>query len=181
MAANQHSRTRLAAALLVAAGVLACGEGGAARGGDSTATKAAAAVAAGAAAAASTDRELFESAKGKFTIDFPGTWRGGYRAIEHPDTVAGSRFAVDFIFRPDPAWKVEPRPLLVVRIFPRGAWDLVVLRPGPPIAKKVAERGDEVFAYSIPGSNPYKPGTPAAARFDELVLAIVPELRVTPR
>ncbi|HVT39226.1 MAG TPA: hypothetical protein VHE78_09275 [Gemmatimonadaceae bacterium] len=181
MPATQHSRTRLAATLLVAAGVLACGDGGAARGGDSTAAKGAAAVAAGAAAAASTEREPFESARGKFAIDFPGTWHGGYRAIEHPDTLAGSRFAVDFIFKPDPAWKVQPEPLLVVRIFPRAAWDLVALRPGPPIAKKVAERGDDIFAYSIPGSNPYKPGTPAAVRFDELVLAVVPELRVTPR
>jgi hypothetical protein len=181
MPADQHSKTRLAVTLIAVAGLFACGDGSAARGGDSTAAKGAAAVAAGAAAAASTERELFESARGKFTIDFPGTWHDSYRAIEHPDTVAGSRFAVDFIFKPDPAWKVDPQPLLVVRIFPKAAWDLVVLRPGPPIAKKVAERGDEVFAYSIPGSNPYKPGTPAAVRFDELILAVVPELRVTPR
>jgi len=50
--------------------------------------------------------------------------------------------------------------------------------------RRLAERGDDVFAVSFPSSNPYKPGTAAAARFDELVLAVMQPkepLRFTPR
>ena len=152
-------------------GVTACGSADSARAGTSQASGDAATT------------EHFESTTGKFAIDFPGTWRGGYRTVERTDTVAGSRLAVEFVFKPDAAWKIEPRPLLVVRIFSKDAWEKVVGRPGPPIALKVAENGDDVFAYSIPGGNPYKRGTAAAARFDELVLAVASPgaLKLTPR
>jgi hypothetical protein len=48
----------------------------------------------------------------------------------------------------------------------------------------VAARGDDVFALSLPPSNPYKAGTPASARFDQLMLSILQDsagLRLTPR
>lgn len=167
----RSSRLLLASTLVSVITLAACG-------GDAS-SSGAAGTASGAPAA--NTPEHFESRNGKFSIEFPGVWRGGYRAVEHADTSAGSRFAVEFVFKPDPAWKVEPRPLLVVRIFPRAAWEKVVARPGDPIATKVAERGDDVFAYSVPGGNPYRPGTPAAGRFDELVLSVVSELRLTPR
>ena len=128
--------------------------------------------------------EHFESPQGKFAIDFPETWRGAYSAVAHADTTAGARFVVEFRFKPEPVWKVEPRTLLLVRIFPKKAWEAVAARPGPAIALKVAERGDDVFALSFPPSNPYKPGTPAALRFDELVFAVMQPsvpLRLTPR
>ncbi|HLA91079.1 MAG TPA: hypothetical protein VJL28_11685 [Gemmatimonadaceae bacterium] len=128
--------------------------------------------------------EHFESTAGKFAMEFPASWRGSYTASEKNDTTAGARFAVEFRFKPDPAWKVEPRTLLVLRIFPKPVWERIAARPGPPIAAKVAERGDDVFAVSFPSSNPYKPGTAAAARFDELVLAVMQPkepLRFTPR
>jgi hypothetical protein len=115
----------------------------------------------------------FESPGGKFSVNFPGTWRGSYSAVEHADTANGARFAVEFIFQPDPAWKVDPHTLMVVRIFPKSAWDALAARPGPPIAVKISARGDDVFTLSLPPSNPYKPGTPEAARFDQLVLAVV--------
>ena len=128
--------------------------------------------------------EHFESPRGKFAIDFPETWRGAYSAVAHADTTAGARFAVEFLFKPDPGSRVEPRTLLVVRIFSKKGWEAVAARPGPAIALKVAERGDDVFALQFPPSNPYKPGTPEAARFDELVLAVMQPavpLRLTPR
>ena len=154
-----------------ALGVIACGSGDSAKAGSSPAS------------GDTATTEHFESTTGKFAIDFPGAWRGGYRSVERPDTVAGSRLTVEFVFKPDASWKIEPRPLLVVRIFSKAAWDKVAGRPGPPIALKVAENGDDVFAYSVPGGNPYKPGTPAAARFDELVLAVASPgaLKLTPR
>jgi hypothetical protein len=126
----------------------------------------------------------FESPGGKFIVDFPGTWRGSYSAVEHADTTNGSKFAVEFIFQPDAAWKADPHTLMVVRIFSKSAWDALAARPGGPGSVKIAARGDEVFALSLPPSNPYKPGTPEAARFDQLVLAVVRDsvpLRLTPK
>jgi hypothetical protein len=70
--------------------------------------------------------------------------------------------------------------MVVVRIFPKAAWEQVAGRT-PPVANKVGEQGDDVFVYSVPASNPYRPGTPAAIRFDELVLSVVPGLKLTPR
>jgi len=125
--------------------------------------------------------EHYESTAGKFVVDFPATWHDAYRVVERADTLAGSRHAVEFVFKPDPAWKVQPRPLVVVRIFPKAAWEKITKRPGDPMALKVAERGDDVFVYSVPGSNPYRPGTPAALRFDELMLGVMPGLKLTPR
>ena len=117
--------------------------------------------------------EHFESQRGKFAADFPMVWKGGYRAIEHPDTLAGARFGVEFVFKPEPGSKVDPRTLAVIRIFPRAIWEKIVAQPGAPIAVNLLATGDDVFAISLPRGNPYKPGTPEAARFDVLVLAIV--------
>jgi hypothetical protein len=128
--------------------------------------------------------EHFESKGAKFAVDFPPVWRGNYSVLEGPDTSAGSRFRVQFVFRPDPAWKVEPQPLIVVRIFSKAAWDKVMAKPGQPVAAKITERGDDVFALSLPETNPYKPGTPEAKRYDDLVLSVVQDkagLRLTPR
>ena len=128
--------------------------------------------------------EHFESAGGKFAIDFPDTWRGAYRAVERADTTAGARFAVEFVLKPDGAWKVQPQTLLVIRIFPRAAWEKLLARPGEPLAAKVAERGADIFALSLPSATPYAKGTPAAQRFDELVLSAIQApgpLRLTPR
>jgi hypothetical protein len=124
-------------------------------------------------------REAFESTGGGFSIDFPGTWHDGFTTLEHADTTDGARYVVEFMFKPDPSIKVEPRRLLAVRIFTQAAWAKVLARSGPPVAKKVAEKGDDVFTYSVPGGNPYKPGTAAAARFDELVLSVVEDLKLT--
>ena len=126
-------------------------------------------------------REAYESPGGHFALDLPGVWHDGFKTLEHADSTDGAHYVVEFMFKPDPAWKVEPRRLLVVRTFSKAAWARVLARPGNAIATKVGERGDDVFAYSVPGGNPYKPGTPAAARFDELVLSVVPELRLTVR
>lgn len=128
--------------------------------------------------------EHFESKGAGFVVDLPPVWRGNYSVLEGPDTSAGSHFRVQFVFRPDPAWKVEPKALIVVRVFTKSAWDRVLARPGQAIAAKVAERGDQVFALSLPDANPYKPGTPEAKRYDDLVLSVVQDrtgLRLTPR
>jgi hypothetical protein len=128
--------------------------------------------------------EHFESAGEKFTIDFPETWRGAYTVISHNDTTGGARRAFEFAFKPDASWKVEPRTLIVVRIFNKAAWDRLAARPRQTVAAKVAARGDDVFALSLPPSNPYKAGTPASARFDQLMLSILQDsagLRLTPR
>lgn len=128
--------------------------------------------------------EHFVSADEKFTIDFPETWRGAYTAVPRNDTTGGARRAIEFAFKPDASWKVEPRTLIVVRIFTKAAWDRLDARRGQTVAAKVAARGDDVFALSLPPKNPYKAGTPAAARFDQLMLSILQDsagLRLTAR
>ena len=128
--------------------------------------------------------EHFEYPNGKFAIDFPETWRGGYTVVAHSDTTGGSRMAVEFIFKPDPAWKAEPRPLIVVRIFTRAAWEKLDARPGQGVAAKLAAKGDDVFAFSVAPANPYVAGTPANARFEEMMQSFLQDpsgLRLTPR
>jgi hypothetical protein len=128
--------------------------------------------------------EHFVSPSGKFAIDFPETWRGFYSAVGRPDTTGGARMAVEFYFKPDPAWKVEPRTLIAVRIFTRAAWERLDARPGPKLAAKLAARGDDVFALSLPPGNPYPNGSPASARFEELMQSFLKDpagLRLTPR
>ena len=117
--------------------------------------------------------EHFESTRGKFAAELPIVWKGGYRVIEHPDSLAGARFAVEFVFKPEPSSKVDPQTLAVIRIFPRATWEKIVAQPGAPIAAKLLDNADDVFAISLPRGNPYKPGTAEAAKFDVLVLAIV--------
>ena len=128
--------------------------------------------------------ERFDSKGGRFTVDLPPVWRGNYTVREGPDTSAGSRFRVEFDFHPDPAWKVDPKMLMVVRIFTKSAWEQVMGSPGAPVARRVADRGDDVFALSLPAKNPYTSGTPEASRYDELVLSVVNDqagLRLTPK
>jgi hypothetical protein len=128
--------------------------------------------------------EHFESADEKFAIDFPDTWRGAYTAVPHDDTTGGARRAIEFAFKPDAAWKVQPHTLIVVRIFTKAAWDRLASHSRQTIAAKVGARGDVVFAMSLPPRNPYRPGTPAAARFDQLMLSVLQDsagLRLTPR
>jgi hypothetical protein len=126
----------------------------------------------------------FESAEGKFAVDFPPAWKGNYTGVAHADTTYGSRFIVDFRFKPDPSWKVDPRTLLAIRIFTPDAWAKAFARPGPAIGVKLKERGNDVFVLSLAGSNPYKTGTPAATLFDQMMLAVINDavpLRLTPR
>jgi hypothetical protein len=124
----------------------------------------------------------FVSSEGKFAVDFPPVWKGNYFAVAHPDTAFGSRFTVDFRFKPDPSWKLEPRTLLVVRIFTPAAWAKIAADKHQSVGFKLAERGDDVFVLSVAGSNPYKAATPAATLFERMMLsAINPiRLRVTP-
>jgi hypothetical protein len=159
-------------ALILAAGAVACSE---------TAEKAtnAAAVAPPARVVA---YDHFESPGGKFDVDFPVTWKGSYRAVDHADTTGGARFGVEFIFKPDAGSKAPPRTLAVIRIFRRDAWNTIASQAGAPIAAKLLTKGEDVYALSLPKGNPYKPGTPEAARFDEMVLAIVDTPpKITPR
>lgn len=127
--------------------------------------------------------ERYESAGGKFAIDFPSVWRGSYSVLEGPDTSFGARFRVQFMFKPDAQWKAEPKVLLVVRVFPRAAWGRLAARLGPPVAAQIAEKGDDIFAASLPASNPYRTGSPEGALFDRLILSAVkdPGLRLTPK
>jgi hypothetical protein len=117
--------------------------------------------------------ERFTSPTGKFTVDLPGLWRGYYKGIERPDTTAGARLSVEFVFTPEAAWKAEPRTLMVIRIFPKAAWDVIAAKPGPPIAVQVGATSSDVFAVSFSGANPYKPQSPEATRYDELMLSVI--------
>ena len=85
--------------------------------------------------------EHFESPNGKFAIDFPEVWRGAYTVGAHTDATGGARMAVEFIFKPDVGWKTEARPLLVIRIFTKAAWEKLNLPPGQHIAALLAAKG----------------------------------------
>jgi hypothetical protein len=154
----------------------ACGERPASKKGDVTSAD----VIAG--AAQSFDH--YESAEGKVGVDFPPVWKGNYIVVPRADTTFGSRMIIEFRFKPDPSWKVEPRTLLAIRIFSQAAWAKATARPGPAIGVKIKEHGDDVFVLSLAGTNPYKPNTPAANLFDQMMLSVanagVP-LRLSPR
>ena len=170
------TKTPLMCALALVLASTACGERPVTKKGDITPAD----VIAG--AAVSLDH--FESAEGKFAVDFPAVWKGNYTGVPHPDTTFGSRFILDFRFKPDPAWKVEPNTLLAIRIFTSDAWTKIAANKNQMVGVMLKERGNDVFVLSLAGSNPYKPKTPAAKLFDEMMLAVINDavpLRVTPR
>ena len=126
----------------------------------------------------------YVSTEGKFAVDFPPVWAGHYAGAEHANSEFGAHFIVDFRFKPDSAWKVEPKTLLTIRVFTPAAWARASSRPGSPIGVKIQQQGNNVYVLSLAGSNPYKTGSEAAALFDKMMLAVVNDpvpLRVTPR
>jgi hypothetical protein len=128
--------------------------------------------------------EHFESAAGHFALELPSEWRGNFTASERADTLAGSRYTVEFLFRPAPGSKEKPKTVLVIRLFSTAAWEKVVTRPGTPLAARIATKGDVVYAVSLPSDNPYPKGSPDAAQFDKMVLGVVQDpagVRLTPR
>jgi hypothetical protein len=176
MRVARPSNGSLLCVLALALATAACGE--------RPATKKSDVTAADVIAGSAQSLDHYESAEGKVGVDFPSVWKGNYIAIPHADTTFGSRMMIEFRFKPDPAWKVEPRTLLAIRIFSQAAWAKATARPGPAIGVKIKERGDDVFVLSVAGGNPYKPGTPAAALFDQMMLAVAnagAPLRLSPR
>jgi hypothetical protein len=174
MGVVRPTKSSLLCALAFALACPACGERPAAKKTDVTAAD----VIAG--AAKSSDH--FESAEGKFGIDFPPEWKGNYIGVPHSDTTFGSRAIVDFRFKPDPSMKVQSQTLLVVRIFTPDAWTKAQTRTGPPIGIKIAEHASDVFIVSLAAANPYKTGTPEAQLFDKMMLAVFNTApRLTPR
>jgi hypothetical protein len=174
MGAVRSTKTSLLCVLALAFVAAACGERPVAKKGDPTAAD----VLAG--AAESLDH--YESPEGKFGIDFPAVWKGHYIGVPHTDTAFGSRAMVEFRFKPDTAWKVQPQTLLGVRIFTPDSWAKANARSGAVIGIKLAERGNDVYVVSLATGNPYKPGTPAAELFDKMMLAVFNTApRLTPR
>ncbi|HXD23211.1 MAG TPA: hypothetical protein VN613_07615 [Gemmatimonadaceae bacterium] len=128
--------------------------------------------------------DRFVSPEGKFAVDFPPVWAGHYTGTPHATAELGSHFVLDFRFKPDPAWKVEPKTLLVIHIFTPAAWAKAAARPGPAIGVKIQQRDNDVYVLSLANSNPYKTGSAAAALFDKMMLAVLSDpvpLRLTPR
>ena len=108
----------------------------------------------------------------KAEITFPGVWKDGYQMLDRADTTLGSFQAIEFRYVGDSARKVPPRLLLAIRVFKKATWEKVGARQ-PPVATKLAERGDEVYAYSIVTSNPYPANTASALRVDAMMLALI--------
>lgn len=105
-------------------------------------------------------------------VTLPGVWQYGYRLVEHADTTLGSFRAIEFHYAGDSARKIPQRLLLVIRAYEKATWAKVGARQ-PPVAIKLAERGNEVYAYSIVTSNPYPVNTAAALRVDAMMLALM--------
>jgi hypothetical protein len=176
MHAARPAGTTFLCSLALMLAITACGERPAAKKSDVTVADVIAGVA--------QSFDHFESSEGKFAVDFPQLWKNNYTFVAHADTAYGSRFIVDFRCKPDPKWNVEPRTVLVVRIFPRAAWAKVEATKGQTVGVKLKERGDDVFVLSIAGSNPYRAGTPPATLFEQMMFAVIRDsvpLRVTPR
>ncbi len=157
-------KSSLFCALALALAAMACGERPGAKKSDVTA--------ADVVAGAVPTFDHYESAETKIGVDFPPVWKGNYIAVPHTDTTYGSRYIIDFRFRPDPAAKLEPKTLLAIRVFPKNAWTKVSARPGPQIGIKLQEHGDDVFVVSLAPANPYAKGTPSAELFDQMMLAV---------
>jgi hypothetical protein len=115
-------------------------------------------------------RQEIVSAKAEVT--FPGVWKDGYQMLERADTTLGSSRAIEFRYVGDSARKVPSRRLLVIRAFKKAAWEKIATRQ-PPLATKLAEHGNDVYAYSIVTSNPYPANTASALRVDAMMLALI--------
>jgi hypothetical protein len=107
-------------------------------------------------------------------LTLPGVWKYGYRMIDRPDTTYGAHRAVEFIYTADSAAGVPPRLLLAIRAYKKGAWDKVRVSQ-KDLAKVLAERGDEVYTYSIVTSSPYPVGTASTIRVDQMMMALIGE------
>ncbi len=115
-----------------------------------------------------------EIVSAKAEVTFPGVWKDGYQMLERADTTLGSSRAIEFRYVGDSARKVPPRLLLVIRVFDKATWAKIGARQ-PPVATKLAERGNDVYAYSIVTSNPYPANTASALRVDAMMLALIAE------
>jgi hypothetical protein len=111
-------------------------------------------------------------ASGKAEVTLPGAWHNGYLLLERADTTLGSFQAIEFRYANDSARKEPSHLLLVIRVFKKAAWTKVGAQQ-PAVATKLAERGNDVYAYSIVTSNPYPLNSAAALRVDAMMLALV--------
>jgi len=128
--------------------------------------------------------EHFESPSAHFALELPPEWRGNFTVAERPDSLAGARYIVEFIYRPAPGSKEKPKTLMAVRLFSTAAWEKLAARTGDPVAARVAAKGDVVYAVSLPSGNPYPKGSPDAALFDKMVMGVADPnvgVRLTPR
>ena len=105
-------------------------------------------------------------------VTLPGVWKYGYQLVDRADTTLGAFRSIEFHYVGDSARKVPSRLLLVIRVFKQATWDKVGARQ-PPVATRLVERGDDVFAYSIVTSNPYPANTASALRVDAMMLALI--------
>jgi hypothetical protein len=183
MGAVRQTKAPRVLALVLASSLLACGERPAVANKNAAVTPPAVTPAAVTPVAAQ-PFDHFESAEGKFAIDFPAVWKGHYTAVPHADTTAGSHYIVEFRFKPDPGSNVEPRTLMAIRIFTAAAWARVAAMKGQSVGILLKKRGDDAYVFAVAGSNPYNPEIPAATLFEQMVLSVTRDsvpLRLTPR
>ncbi|MDQ8165137.1 MAG: hypothetical protein P3A28_05190 [Gemmatimonadota bacterium] len=154
-------------ALLLIASALACSAKN-----DAPAPPNAADAIADAAAAKTLPPEKYVSATSGFDLSLPGVWTGKYSAMEKKDTTAGAHLAVEFKFVPDSGSKAPSLNLMTLRVFSRKAWDKANVPGSRPVGAKLGERGDDIFALSLPESNPYPANSPEAPAFDRLIISL---------
>ena len=108
------------------------------------------------------------------TVTLPGSWKYGYKIIDHPDTAFGGYHAIEFHYAADTARKVPPRLLLVIRAFRKPAWEKIrATQQG--VARVLATHGDDIFTFSHVTANPYPTNTPSALRVDAMMIALTGE------
>lgn len=115
-----------------------------------------------------------EIASLKAEVTLPGSWRYGYRLVDHPDTTSGAHRAIEFYYTADSARGVQPALLLSIRAFKKPAWEkAIAAKPG--FAKALTEHDGNVYAFSIIAQSPYPVGSASTLRVDQMMISLMAE------
>jgi hypothetical protein len=114
----------------------------------------------------------YQNTDAGFSIILPASWNGQYTVQSLAGEEAGrvqpkAQHVVRFMY----PTKI-PQPLLTILVFKADDWESISKEPGPPVGTVVKEYNGNVYAASLPQTNPYEKGTSQAETFNKMVLTI---------
>lgn len=115
-----------------------------------------------------------EIASAKAEVTLPGVWKYGYRLVDKVDTTNGAYRAFEFHYTEAGNSRVPSRLLLVIRAYKKPAWEKIHLTQDT-VARELVTHGDDVYVFSIIGTNPYPLNSPSSLRVDQMMLALTAE------